>query len=155
MRIANQFIAIVFWIVGLGMLCFASWPVWGGLFLVPFALGPQFITHVGVFRAKSLVSQCILTLTLVLYFAWFVYVYIDVFYIHLDPQSAVALLFTALAVVPILNVQAFWILILLWSLVFLIELRLRVSRSHDDRLTAKPQTGIPLNHEPRTLTPDP
>jgi hypothetical protein len=177
MRTANQLIAIVLWAVGLGMLCYQSQPVWGGLFFVPFALWPQFITHVGVFRAKSAVSQCILMPTLVLYFAWFVYVYlnfrrkqrlqnpgkmgisqlqtelvhvrsisrdgcnckkpeeprnftlgnlrkfsyVDASYIHLDPQSAIALLFTGLAVVPIFNVEAYWILVVLWSLVFLIE----------------------------------
>jgi hypothetical protein len=128
MRTANQCLAIVLWVAAFGMFC-CKVELLGVLLFVSLAFWPQFVTHVGVFKAKAVASQCILTLTLGLYFACFVHVYIDAFYTYRDAQSAVLIMFGPLLVVPLLNIEAYWILIVLWSLVLLIELRLRLLRS--------------------------
>ena len=87
---------------------------------MPFALWPQFITHIGILRAKSTGSQALLMLTLLLYFAWFVYVYVDAFYIHLDPQSAIAILFPGFYASPVL--------LMLWLLAYWVEARSKMVR---------------------------
>jgi hypothetical protein len=116
-RMTNQIIAVVFWVTGIGMLCYQSSPFWGAAFFVPFVFGPMFVTHVAVWWAKATTSQFILTLALVSYFAWFLYVYVDVFCIHLDPQSAIALLFVGVYSLPVMLV--------LWLLTFVMEMKSR------------------------------
>ncbi len=90
------------------MLCCKAEPHWAGLLLLAIALGPHAVTHLGVSRAKSVGSQCVLTLALSAYFAWFAYVYINVFYVHVSAFAAIAIAFVPLYAMPIMMV--FWVL---------------------------------------------
>jgi hypothetical protein len=94
---------------------------YGVLFFIPFALGPQAIKHVAIIRAKSVKSQIVLLAALLAYFAWFTFVYVDAFYVHLDPQSAIALLFIGIYSLPVLGV--------FWWVAYLMEWKFRVNQS--------------------------
>ncbi len=113
MRIVNNAIAICLWIIGITMICSQSHPVWGVLFFIPFALGPQAVTHVGILYAKSQTTQMVLLWTLLSYFVWFVFVYTKAFCDHPDTQSCLLLLFVGVYAAPVL--------VILWLAAFLIE----------------------------------
>ncbi len=49
-------------------------------------------------------SQLTLTIGSILYAAWFIFAYLDIFYWHLDPQSAVGLLLVGIYSLPIMGV---------------------------------------------------
>jgi hypothetical protein len=100
MKKTNNIIAIAVWVAGLFVLCYEATPILGGLFFVPFTLGPHAITHMGVWAAKTTKAQVILTLTLIAYAIWFSVVYVDVRYLHPDPQSPIALLFVGIYALP-------------------------------------------------------
>ena len=54
------------------------------------------------------------------YFVWLVVVYIDVFYIHIDAQSSIALLFVGAYAYPVLAI--------FWIGTFIIEMKSRIGR---------------------------
>ena len=90
------------------MLAAKSEPVIVGvLSFLPFTLGPHAVTHFGVLRAKSKRSQFILLLAMLSYMAWFVFLYVDIFYLNPDPQSPIALLFVGAYALPVLAVLWF------------------------------------------------
>lgn len=113
----NQIIATAFWVIGILMLCAKSEPFFGALFFIPFSLGPQVITHIGISCAKSAKAQIILLVALLAYFAWFVLVYIAVFYILSDPQSPIVLVFVGIYAAPVM--------LLLWGAALWSEMKAR------------------------------
>ena len=82
-------------------LCSRSASFFSGLYFVPFALGPLFVSLVfaGVLKAKKR-SQVALTIGSVLYGFWFAFAFLDIFYWHQDPQSGIALLFVGVYSLP-------------------------------------------------------
>lgn len=102
MKKTNNIIAASIWIAGTFVLCYQATPIMGGLFFVPFVLGPHAVTHIGVWLAKTKKAQSILMFALFAYAAWFGFVYTDVFYLHPDTQSPIALLFVGVYALPVL-----------------------------------------------------
>jgi hypothetical protein len=121
MRTTCHLTPVVLWVVGVLMLYNVADSFRGVLFFIPFALGPQAITHAAIIRAKSVRGQFVLLAALLVYFAWFTLVYVDAFYVHLDPQSSIALLFVGIYSLPVLGV--FW-----WA-AYLEESKFRANQS--------------------------
>ncbi len=98
---------VVLWVVGVLMLYHVADSVYGVLWVIPFALGPQAITHAAILLAKSAESRNVLLVALLVYFGWFTFIYVDAFYIHPDPQSPIALVFVGIYAIPVLGI--FWL----------------------------------------------
>ncbi|MEZ5277579.1 MAG: hypothetical protein R3F07_14460 [Opitutaceae bacterium] len=120
-RTINLKCALAFWVTGLVALCLKADPFYAGLLFLPFALGPQILTHLAIVHAKSKGAQITLTVALVGYFAWFCLVFIEIFYRHPDPQGAVALLFVGVYATPAMLV--------LWLLVAFFEHRWKKAKA--------------------------
>src|SRR5690349_267158 len=103
MRIINQIIAFMLWVVGSGMLSFHISSLFGVLFFAIFTLWPHALTHLGIFLAKSSRSHTVLLVAMLGYFCWFAYAYVDIFCTHVDPQGAVALLFIGVSAMPVMT----------------------------------------------------
>lgn len=74
------------------------------LFFFPFTMTPLVFQGCMAASWKSLGGQLTLLLATIGYIAWFVYVYVDVMILHLDPQSAIVFLFVGIYAVPALAV---------------------------------------------------
>lgn len=98
----NGILAIVIWIAACAALATKSDPWHGFLFIVPFCLGPHAVTHFLCFRVKSHGAANLLGIGMLLYAAWFFFIYADVFYFNLDPQSPIALLVVGIASLPVM-----------------------------------------------------
>jgi hypothetical protein len=89
-------------VIGLGVaaLMSKSESIFGTLFFIPFALGPLFVSLflTAVSQNKSL--QIVLTIGSILYAAWFGFIFLSAFYWHVDPQSAIALIFVGIYSLP-------------------------------------------------------
>jgi len=114
--------SITLTIIGLGFLvyliAFASKGGLGGLlFFLPFIMTPLIVNANLAWRWQTKVAQALLQLATLAYAGWAIHIYIDVFYIHPDPQSAVALVFVGIYAAPPL--------VVVWGLGYLWELRLR------------------------------
>jgi len=92
---------------GLIALCSKSEPFIGGLFFAPFSLFPLLFSLLMICCFESRISVILLTLSMFIYAAWFAYAYLDIFYIHPDPQSAIGLIFLGFYSLPVMGV--FWI----------------------------------------------
>ncbi|RKX33876.1 MAG: hypothetical protein DRP71_08920 [Verrucomicrobia bacterium] len=121
MKKLNKFVAALFWVVGMVALCAKSEPFYGGLFFLPFALGPQILTHVGILYARSRGAQITLFIALVVYFSWFSFIFVEIFYLNPDPQGPVALLFVGVYSTPVMLV--------LWVISALFEHRLKKAQA--------------------------
>lgn len=113
-KLFNNILAVTLWGVGVLMLAGKSESFLGGLFFVPFSFWPHAVTHIGVLLMRKRRSQLCLLVTMLLYFGWFTYVYIHAFYIQLDPQSGLALLFVGALAAPFM--------LILWILTIVLEL---------------------------------
>ena len=98
----NHILAVIIW----GSVCVAlasqSEPVIGFLFFVPFTLWPHAVSHTLCFLFKSRGSAILLGIGMLAYVSWFFFVYVDVFYLHVDPQSAIALAFVGFVSLPVM-----------------------------------------------------
>jgi hypothetical protein len=74
----------------------------GVLFILPFALGPLFVTLGLTFFCKSVKSVALLLVSAVAYTAWFFFVYLDAFHWHLDAQSGFVLLVVGIYSLPVM-----------------------------------------------------
>lgn len=52
-------------------------------------------------------ARIVLAISSLSFAAWFSYAYVDIFYIHLDPQGMIAFLFIGIVAVPVLAI--FWV----------------------------------------------
>ena len=95
------------------VITFARDSVMAALFFFPFTMTPLVINAVAVCRVKTFAARGILLFSTAAYSGWGTWLYIDVFYIHIDPQSSIALLFMGIFASPVL--------ILLWLLTFGLE----------------------------------
>lgn len=96
---------------GMAILSGGSSNLAGVIFMTPFSLGPLFVTLSLAFKAESLLSQRLLLASTVAYSSWFAFAYLDAFVWHLDPQSALVLLFVGIYSLPVmlpLWVIAWW-----------------------------------------------
>ena len=115
LKIFNNSLAGGLWALGILMLCVKADPFAGGLFFVPFSLWPHAVTHIGMLLARKRRTQIFLLVTMLLYFAWFMTIYMDAFYVHLDPQSPIVLLFVGTLAAPVMLVL--WIITLVLELI--------------------------------------
>lgn len=112
-RRAHSRAGLAFWttaaivLMGTLLLCSHADPFSAGLFFVPFAFGPLAVTIGLALACRSTFAQVLLTVSSVLYGAWFAYVYVQAFFVHPDPQSPIAFLFVGICAVPVLVV--FWV----------------------------------------------
>lgn len=86
--------------VGCIVLLSESSSIGGTLFFIPFSLGPLLVSIALTFYVWSRLSLIILAGGSVLYGVWFGYVYMSAFHWHIDPQSAIALLFVGIYSLP-------------------------------------------------------
>ena len=83
------------------------------LFFLSFALGPYIVNSIYSLFVKKISSGIVLLVLNFLYIFWASYIYHDAMVVHVDPQSAIALLFIGIYAFPVLLV--FWILIFIWE----------------------------------------
>ena len=99
-RVAFNLTAIVI-AVGTIMLCIPSPNFFGGVFVVPFALGPLFLSLALAKRWRDRVSQIAISAGTLAYAVWFVYVYLTNF-LSADPQAGIPLLFIGIWAMPVM-----------------------------------------------------
>ncbi|RBP46543.1 hypothetical protein DES53_102934 [Roseimicrobium gellanilyticum] len=74
----------------------------GALFFLPFSLGPLFVSLILAAKSPGRLSQRLLLASSILYAVWFGYIYLEAFHWHVDPQSAVAMVFIGLLSLPVM-----------------------------------------------------
>jgi amino acid permease len=115
-------ITSIIMVIGFLALISKSNPIYGALFFVPFALGPLILTLIFAVKSPSLSSQILLIISSVLYGIWFSYVFLSAFYWHIDPQSAIALLFIGIYSLPVM--------IPLWLITHIINTRTKIKTAN-------------------------
>ena len=76
--------------------------LFGTLFFLPFYSFPLIVNLVLSFKWKYFWSHVILAVSSLLYGLWFAYAMYDAFYVHLDPQSALIILFVGIYSLPVM-----------------------------------------------------
>jgi len=94
-------------LIGTLLLCSQADPFSAGLFFVPFSFGPLAVTLGLAFALRSPLAQVLLTVSSVLYGAWFAFICAQAFFVNPDPQSPIAFLFVGIYAIPVLVI--FWI----------------------------------------------
>jgi len=104
-------------IILVGMICFLGYitsyggfvnMVFGTIFALCFCGFPPIVSMVLSVKAKSPFSHIILATASLLYGIWFAYAMFDAFYVHVDPQSAIVIVFVGIYALPVL--LPLWIL---------------------------------------------
>jgi hypothetical protein len=98
----NHILAIFVWVAAGVALVRVSEPWYGMMVLIPFILGPHLVSHTMCFFVKSRRAAAILSFGMLAYLAWFFFVYVNAYYIELDAQSSIALLFVGLVSLPVM-----------------------------------------------------
>jgi hypothetical protein len=98
------FITMAVAVIGSIVLCSLATPFVAGLLLAPFSFGPLVVTAGLAIALRSRPAQIVLSLSSILYAAWFGYVYAQAVHINPDPQSPIAFLFVGIYAVPVLVV---------------------------------------------------
>ena len=101
------FVTMAVVVIGSIALCTIATPFAAGLLMAPFTFGPLVITAGLAIALRSRPAQIVLSLSSVLYAAWFGYVYAQAVYINPDPQAPIAFLFVGIYSLPVLAV--FWL----------------------------------------------
>lgn len=97
--------AVLVLVAGTAVLCARAEPAMGGLFFVPFSLGPVFVSlALAIAWRRRTRSQWTLAVGHLLYALWFGLVYFDVFHGRPDPQGPIAFLFVGLYALPVMLV---------------------------------------------------
>ena len=99
---ANVWVASAIWIAACIALAMQADPVWAFIFFLPFSMFPHAVTHTLGFFWKTPRASMLLLIVMVLYAAWFFWVYAEVFYLHPDPQGSIALLFVGVVSTPVM-----------------------------------------------------
>ena len=107
MKQATLIVTTLILVIGTLLLCSQSKGFFSGLFFVPTSLGPLFVTLLMAAFLSRKRAQIALLVSSVLYGGWFAYAYASIFYIDVDPQGAIALLFIGAYSSPVMAV--FWI----------------------------------------------
>ena len=103
MRLFNHMLAGVVWLAVCVALALKSDPMLTGIvFFAPFTLGPHAVSHWLCFVLRSNRSAVLLGIGMLAYVVFFFVVYIDVFYVHMDPQSSIALMFVGFVSLPVM-----------------------------------------------------
>jgi hypothetical protein len=95
-------IATLGMIVGLIALVYQTSSLMGALFFFPFVMGPLVVTAALGSWLRGRRCQDFLMLGSILYIGWVVWMWVDVFHRHPDPQSAIVLLFVGAYALPVL-----------------------------------------------------
>jgi len=74
----------------------------GVLFFLPFCGFPPIVSMVIAGYSKHHVSQILAVVASLLYGVWFTYAMYDCFYVHVDPQSALIIIFVGIYALPVL-----------------------------------------------------
>jgi hypothetical protein len=82
--------------------------VQGLLFFAPFVFGPLFITLILAVWCRGKLAECLLLVSTLLYFPWFLFIYMSVMHWHPDAQGGIAFLFVGIYSLPIMI--PFWTL---------------------------------------------
>jgi len=98
----NHILAIIAWVSVCVALASKTESAMGILFFVPFTLGPHAVSHWLCFRLQSRWAAILLGIGMLAYMSWFFFVYIDVFYVHIDAQGPIALLFVGIFSLPVM-----------------------------------------------------
>ncbi len=95
-------VAALTFVIGLFMMATQSSHLMGVLFFAPFVLGPLVVSALAAYWISSRTSQLILLMSALLYSAWFVLAYLELFYWHLDPQNGIAFLLVGIYSLPVM-----------------------------------------------------
>ena len=102
MKNTNIILGIILGLAMFIMLVVKSDSISAVLFIFPFVIWPHIISNVIVFIRKQFLSQLMLLVGQAGYFIWFCYVYNDIFYENVDPQSSIGLVFVGVYAAKIL-----------------------------------------------------
>lgn len=95
----------------------------GGLgavaFFAPFTLLPFAVSAVLAVRWRTAAGQSVLLAATLAYVAWFAFVYVDVHYLHPDPQGPIAFLCLGVVAAPVL--------VMFWAVGWILERRRRAA----------------------------
>jgi len=94
-------------LIGTLFLCSLAEHFFAGLFFVPFSFGPLAVTIGLAFALRSTLAQVLLTVSSILYGAWFAFVCAQALFVNPDPQSPIVFLFVGIYAIPVLVI--FWI----------------------------------------------
>ena len=90
--------------VGIGILLSNSRDLGATLMMTPFALGPLAVSLLVALFARTKASQITLIVGSVLYGGFFIYLYIQLYYVSPSPQSGIGLLFIGFYSLPVMLV---------------------------------------------------
>lgn len=132
-RIRNPFwiTSFIVFITALLLLQSKSSSPAGLLFFIPFSFGPMIVSLLLGLWTASKRSSLILLASNLLYFSWFLWVYLDVFYIHIDPQSPIAFVFIGIVALPVMTP--------LWVVALILERKSTLNQGTEQPHRAKPQ----------------
>jgi|SRR5271170_4190341 len=99
-------VSVAVLVAGIFVLNIDSASISGTLFVVPYSLGPLFVTIALSLVLNGRLSQAILAISSLCYGAWFGFVYIDLLY-HPDAQNPIAFLFIGIYSLP--WIWIFWV----------------------------------------------
>ncbi len=74
----------------------------GVLIFLPFTFGPMIVSLLLGAAAASRRSLLTLLISNILYFGWFLWVYVNAFHLHPDPQAGIAFLFVGIYSLPVM-----------------------------------------------------
>jgi len=90
--------------VGTGVLHSISRDFGATMMMTPFALGPLVLSLLVTLFARTKASQITLIVGSVLYGGFFIYLYIQLYYVSPSPQSGIGLLFIGIYSLPVMLV---------------------------------------------------
>ena len=108
-RQVNLVIGYLYLSIGMIALFTRATPAIAALFFIPFALGSHFAHLVIAHRALTKLAQVLTGIAMLAYMTWATFVYVSAFHLHLDAQSAIALLFITPYSLPVLVPIWLWI----------------------------------------------
>ncbi len=98
----NGVLAIIIWVAGCLALAAQADSLYWFVFFIPFSLGPHAVTHFLCLRLKSRGATNLLGIGMLVYAAWFSFLYTDAFYFNIDALSALALVMAGVASLPVM-----------------------------------------------------
>ena len=101
LKIINNIIAIIFWIIGLSLLAVKLRLYEEFLVFIPFTLGIHAMNHLLILLVKDKNRQKLLTFAMAAYFIWFLIVYYNAYQFTSDGHYSIILLFTSFDALPI------------------------------------------------------
>lgn len=98
----NHILAVFVWVAVSFALSRVTDEPGGFIFFMPFTLGPHVVSHTMCFFVKSRRAAQLLCFGMLAYLSLFFFFFINAFYIELDPQSGIILVFTGVISLPVM-----------------------------------------------------